>query len=590
MRFVVGEPGPEWDGENDEYMAGRLRTRYVALVAATVALLLATFHSSATAVVGATMNLIWDHYPWALFVPVAVLTGWALHHYLTWTLLLPYESAALIPVCATAGLVVGAAVAITWDGNWSILPTALAAFPGGWVGLSIATIAWLLLAAWLRSQDLRYIDWVEVGLGLIAATVVIPAGYVLVKLVVVRVPWHEFGSTAWHGLRGQWAPSILVILLLIQAPYWRRVLTDRSRRSPDADSENAVERVNMFMLLLAIAAIGIAAYVVLYHLPESIVGGQDLTPRERSNALTQERRTLLATLGAVGAGVTLIYTHLRHQLERDSNATGRYTEAVQQLGNEAMSIRLGGIYALTRVARDSPGDRQTVIEVLAAFVRDSTRALPNGVALDVSAALAELGKMSVSDDFYSERVNLTSSHLVEGNLESVKFPTRVDLRHSDLSGTSLRNCTLEGAELRDATLSDTSFVDASMPRADLSDVTAYRADFKGADLANATLARANLTEARLVGTHLTDANLERANLQGADMSGANLTGANLKGANLLGANLSGSYLALAILTEATYTPNQFASAQDAESIVLQDLESDPAAWEAHQRKRREYGL
>jgi len=33
-------------------------------------------------------------------------------------------------------------------------------------------------------------------------------------------------------------------------------------------------------------------------------------------------------------------------------------------------VRIGGIYALERVARDSPRDHPTVMEVLAAFIRE----------------------------------------------------------------------------------------------------------------------------------------------------------------------------------------------------------------------------
>jgi hypothetical protein len=51
--------------------------------------------------------------------------------------------------------------------------------------------------------------------------------------------------------------------------------------------------------------------------------------------------------------------------------TERFTKAIEQLGDkERLMVRLGGIYALERIARDSESDHWAVMEVLTAFVRE----------------------------------------------------------------------------------------------------------------------------------------------------------------------------------------------------------------------------
>ena len=50
--------------------------------------------------------------------------------------------------------------------------------------------------------------------------------------------------------------------------------------------------------------------------------------------------------------------------------TDRYTKAIEQLGSGKLDIRLSGIYAPERIAHDSPRDHPTVLEVLAAFIRE----------------------------------------------------------------------------------------------------------------------------------------------------------------------------------------------------------------------------
>ncbi|RSM80498.1 type VII secretion protein EccCb [Amycolatopsis sp. WAC 01375] len=69
---------------------------------------------------------------------------------------------------------------------------------------------------------------------------------------------------------------------------------------------------------------------------------------------------------------------LLHQLQvaadANSDATERrvtelYTKAVEQLGADKAAVRLGGLYALERLAQDNPKHRQTVFNVLCAYLR-----------------------------------------------------------------------------------------------------------------------------------------------------------------------------------------------------------------------------
>jgi hypothetical protein len=56
-------------------------------------------------------------------------------------------------------------------------------------------------------------------------------------------------------------------------------------------------------------------------------------------------------------------------LTQQGQLTDRYTKAIEQLGSDKPDVRLGGIYALERIAKDSAYDRAAVAEVLTAFIR-----------------------------------------------------------------------------------------------------------------------------------------------------------------------------------------------------------------------------
>ena len=94
------------------------------------------------------------------------------------------------------------------------------------------------------------------------------------------------------------------------------------------------------------------------------------------------------TAAAIGVGGTVIVgvagfwanvrnTNKTTALTLQGQVTDRYTKAVEQLGSKEIDVRIGGIYALERIARDSARDHPTVMEVLVAF---RPRALPGTMA------------------------------------------------------------------------------------------------------------------------------------------------------------------------------------------------------------------
>src|ERR1700733_5297753 len=62
-----------------------------------------------------------------------------------------------------------------------------------------------------------------------------------------------------------------------------------------------------------------------------------------------------------------------HRLTEQGQVTDRYIKAIEQLGSDKLDVRVGAIYALERIARDSAADHPTVIEVLAMFIREHSR-------------------------------------------------------------------------------------------------------------------------------------------------------------------------------------------------------------------------
>src|SRR5262252_3798850 len=267
------------------------------------------------------------------------------------------------------------------------------------------------------------------------------------------------------------------------------------------------------------------------------------------------RTTLLH--GAVGlvllAGALVIWR--QSQLSRQGQITERFTRAIDQLDyTKAVEVRLGGIYALERIARDSPQtDHWPIMEVLTAYVREhaqwseaklGSEESPDEAkpAVDIQAVLTVLSRRS---QWYQNgelqcldlrQTDLRRANLPSAHLEGASFGG-AHLERANLGGAHLEGAALGGAHLEGANLFAAHLEGAYLPSAHLERASLGEAHLERANLGGAHLERANLGEAHLEGAHLFGAHLEGADLRGAHLEGADLGGAYLDGADLRGAHL-----------------------------------------------------
>ena len=207
----------------------------------------------------------------------------------------------------------------------------------------------------------------------------------------------------------------------------------------------------------------------------------------------------------------------------------RLKNAIEHLGYESDSVRLGGAYELFHLARDTPDLRQTVLDILCAHIRRTT------------------GEPEYRKDYKqnpSEEIQSLLALLFVQKHE-VFTGRDINLQGSWLNVSTLYKARLEKANLRGAQLHLAHLTRAQLHRADL-----IGAQLHGARLGGAQLHEAYLADAQLHGAHLIGAQLHGANLTGAQLHGANLTGAQLHGADLTGAQLHGADLTGAQLHEA----------------------------------------
>ncbi len=217
-------------------------------------------------------------------------------------------------------------------------------------------------------------------------------------------------------------------------------------------------------------------------------------------------------------------------LATEDQVTERYTAAVENLGHDKVDVRLGGIYGLQRIMKDSPRDQPTIGNILAAYVRTNASKPPakgQELPADVDAAFMVLGTRDRKHDG-DFRLDLREARLPR--LQAADFPE--DESGVDLSGGMLLGIDLSEAFLPSANLSRSWLSGANLFRTSLPDSSLSHAMLLGANLAYANLTNTNLTHSSLSSTHLNSALLRGSNLSHVSFSFADLSKANLRKADL----------------------------------------------------------
>jgi hypothetical protein len=212
--------------------------------------------------------------------------------------------------------------------------------------------------------------------------------------------------------------------------------------------------------------------------------------------VNEYRRTWAQIIGGFGLLLDLYFTWRRVEIAQDQQVTERFTRAIDQLGatddktrEPRLEIRLGGIYALERIAMDSPKrDYSTVMEVLTAYVRENAPWPPKTSKVepisagapptDIQAILTVIARRKgyfgngETEPLDLQGTDLRGSSALGGRVVHLEraFLLMANLIEANLQGANLQGAFLEGAKVIDEQLAAAlSLEGATMPDGQLYD-------------------------------------------------------------------------------------------------------------------------
>ena len=225
----------------------------------------------------------------------------------------------------------------------------------------------------------------------------------------------------------------------------------------------------------------------------------------------------LGTVGLLGLYVNYHRTRVferqlktqREQLKDQRDSDRRrdqqqlYATNVQHLGSSSESVRIGAIYGLERLAKESIDSDEPwaskVARILCAHIRITTT---REGYLEREEAKSSQKLTRLSNIFPANEITIILEVLTKGDdnpFDSTEF---------DLKGVHLRNVIIENANLMGSQLLGSNLNGALFDVADLSGAILNGADLSDADLLNVNLTGAYLKNVKLTGTQLREAKLE----------------------------------------------------------------------------------
>lgn len=303
----------------------------------------------------------------------------------------------------------------------------------------------------------------------------------------------------------------------------------------------------------------------------------------------EEKTNFLSMVGGLLGGGSLLFgvyfAWKQLQVAFDGMITDRISQAVEHIGSEDLSVKLGGIYSLERIALDSDRDLPKIIEILCAYIRVHSpsevidrewHVLANAKELtddelseiiddkfnrprlneDIQVALQIVANLTILDKDPKKRSYFVSRNLFGINIKGTRFPKEADLSYFFIDNSQLDYIVVSaGSKLVNSRISNTDMRGATLEGVDLS-----HSELSGSAMELTRFRKATLTKARLLNSRLACANFIEASAEEANFNQAKLRRASFSKAILRKANFGFTDLREAILEEADLREVSFASA------------------------------
>ena len=405
--------------------------------------------------------------------------------------------------------------------------------------VSAAFICWWIVAEALTPDgvdvrwDWGWRQWIAFGVGLLVPGLL--AGWNAPEL---RKWWFKHVKPDGKTLSLKWLVGLGLFGTLVIAAsliYWQAELL-----TLDGESVSSVESPELLDITrstaFSLGAIGaIAALLVGYRRQKSTEDAHQQELDKHAHEVQKHTDEVDA------AQKNLALERDKQRAEQISKLHDRYAKAVEQLADDKVTIRLGGVHVLAALAedwraRDNYRQQQVCVDMLCSYLRSAEHKVVE----------SESASGEASDQIDWDKLK-ADQPVRKAALECLS-----EIKRREVEGPE--GVWAKGVgELKKLAYGSLGIPSAPL-RMDLQGIPLVGLDLHHARLTYLPLESAKLMFADLTGADLTSAKLNHAAMNGATLAGTNLTRTDLSDASLINCSLKGAYMIGTELANATITP------------------------------------
>ncbi|MEV0811409.1 pentapeptide repeat-containing protein [Micromonospora sp. NPDC050200] len=263
-------------------------------------------------------------------------------------------------------------------------------------------------------------------------------------------------------------------LVLITASY----LLHLAKRRRSFDPEAPLKVMPWWSVVLASAFVITATWLTINWLLAVAALPANSSPIEQAKLRIDAIKAGLSVGAGTGGAVALAlamrrqWLHERTQAHQERVAvatqhdaterriTESYTKAVDNLGHEKASVRLGALYALERLAQSDEAHRQTIVNVICAYLR-MPHALSSREPEQEGESASDAQALKLSAELGERDVRITAQRILSNHLRPSRpdgyWPSiRIDLQHATLVKFDFQGCAVASANFGGAIFIDTA--------------------------------------------------------------------------------------------------------------------------------------
>jgi len=305
-----------------------------------------------------------------------------------------------------------------------------------------------------------------------AATPAAAGAAALLAAAVLLLPGRAW-STLGRLILGHWLALLLAVAgvtgLAVGGVLWRRARLTAEASAAPVPPQRPLRPLPTWMIVAGALVVAGITWAAVWMLQATVPGGVG-SPLEAAQLRVETIRTGLSVGAGAGAAAAVLLALRRQQvIERTQQATEYdagekrvtelYVKAAEQLGSDKAPVRLAGLYALERLAQDNPVHRQSIVEVVCAYLR-MPYTPPTEDQADRSSAEPDTGQEPGApkqpDPREERQVRLAAQRILARHLrpttpDGTPIPTywsgvAADLTEATLLDVDFSNCHLNNAQ------------------------------------------------------------------------------------------------------------------------------------------------